>query len=294
MCAGPPRDRAAHRRPDRARLRLRLDPARPRCAVHRAAAARPTSRSRCAASSAPTAPSPAAPSTPRSPRMSRVAADEAGDAAPRAGARGPPGGPLVAGRRGQAAPRRDARLLAAAAADDRPDRRGPQRRGAGGVRPGVPLLPLRRHQDAAVRRRRRRRRRPRSGLAAQVAPLRQPAAQPDPAGGGARRAAAPGEVLVHRRLRRPRPGGRPCTPGSRAATPATTRPPRCSPSRRCAWPSTTTRRPPARSPRPSRWASNLPDRLQRAGIGFEVVPLTHRTRGCGQLPRQPGIGASRL
>ena len=41
------------RRPDRALLRLRLDPARPRRALHRQAAARPASRSRCAAWSAP-------------------------------------------------------------------------------------------------------------------------------------------------------------------------------------------------------------------------------------------------
>ena len=46
-----------------------------------------------------------------------------------------------------------------------------------GVRPRLPLLPLRRHQDAAVRRRRRRRRRRRSWLAAQVPPLRRLAAR---------------------------------------------------------------------------------------------------------------------
>ncbi len=38
----------------------------------------------------------------------------------------------------------------------------------------------------------------------------------------------------------------PSTPASPAATPATARPPRCSPRPRCAWPSTTTRRPPGR------------------------------------------------
>ena len=68
-----------------------------------------------------------------------------------------PGGPLVARRGRQAAPRRGPRLLAAAAADHGPGDRGPQRRGPAVVRAEVPLLPLRRHQDAAVRRRRRRR-----------------------------------------------------------------------------------------------------------------------------------------
>ena len=62
--------------------------------------------------------------------------------------------PLVALGRRQAAPRPGARLLAAPAADDRPDRRRAQRRRAAGVRPEVPLLPLGRHQDAALRRRR--------------------------------------------------------------------------------------------------------------------------------------------
>ena len=64
-------------------------------------------------------------------------------------------GPLARAGRRQAPPRPGARLLAAPAADDRPADRGPQRRRPGGVRPGVPLLPLRRHQDAALRRRRR-------------------------------------------------------------------------------------------------------------------------------------------
>ena len=69
----------------------------------------------------------------------------------------PEGRSLARGLR-QAASRRGARSLAAPAAHDRPDHRGPQRRRPPGVRPGVPLLPLRRHQDAALRRRRRGRR----------------------------------------------------------------------------------------------------------------------------------------
>ncbi|GAA2907360.1 saccharopine dehydrogenase NADP-binding domain-containing protein [Streptomyces mexicanus] len=46
-----------------------------------------------------------------------------------------------------------------------------------------------------------------------------------------------------------------CAPMSRAATPGTTRRRRCSPRRRCPWPWTTCRTPPARSRRPSPWAT---------------------------------------
>ncbi len=78
-----------------------------------------------------------------------------------------------------------------------PLRGGPQRCRPPGLRLEVPLLPLRRHQDPAVRRGRGRcgddAGRRRAGQAGAQAPAR-----PDPAGGGARRV-APGEVLVHRR-----------------------------------------------------------------------------------------------
>ena len=75
------------------------------------------------------------------------------------------GRPLLAGRGRHAAPRLGAGVLAAAAADDRPGDRRSQRRGPAVVRSRVPLLPLRRHEVAAVRRRRRRRDgRPRDGL----------------------------------------------------------------------------------------------------------------------------------
>ena len=82
-----------------------------------------------------------------------------------------PVGSLVTGRRRQAAPRQAPRLLAAPAADDGPGDRRAQRRGPADVRAEVPLLPLHRHEDAAVRRRRcRRDGRPRAGGAAQARP----------------------------------------------------------------------------------------------------------------------------
>ena len=156
----PPRHRRAHRRPARPRLRLRLDPARPRRLLHRPAAAR--RRADHAARRGALARHVLRRHLPlRDDPDVAGQADEAGVRGPPQG-RAAPGGPLVARGRRQAAPRRGARPLAAAAADDRPDRRGPQRRRAPVVRPGVPLLPLRRHQDAALRRRRRRRRRARS------------------------------------------------------------------------------------------------------------------------------------
>ena len=80
-------------------------------------------------------------------------------------------------------PRRDKRagLLAAPAADHRPVRRRPQRRRARGVRPAVHLLPLRRHQDAALRRRRCRPGRHPGRLRADPAGAEAPA-RPDQAG----------------------------------------------------------------------------------------------------------------
>ena len=84
-------------------------------------------------------------------------------------------------------------------ADHRPDRRRPQRRRARGVRPRLPLLPLRRHQDDPVRRGRRGRRR-RAGPAAQVGPLADSCSGKVAQGQGPDEAVA--RSLVHRRLRR--------------------------------------------------------------------------------------------
>ena len=99
---------------------------------------------------------------------------------------------------------------------------GAQRRGARVVRPAVPLLPLRRHQDAALRPGRRRRRR-RAGRGRAGGAAAQPAARPGQAGGGPERDQAR-PVVVHRRLRRrvrrphpahPRLRGRPRLRGDR-------------------------------------------------------------------------------
>ena len=89
-------------------------------------------------------------------------------------------------------PHRDERprLLAAAAAHHGPGDRRPQRRGPAVVRAEVPLLPLRRHQDAAVRRRRRRRH-------GRAGPGRPAQAHPGPAD----------EVVPGRRRPRPRTAG---------------------------------------------------------------------------------------
>ena len=154
-------------------------------------------------------------------------------------------------------------LLAAAAADDRPVRGGPQRRRAGVVRPEVPLLPLRRHQDAAVRRGRRGRRRrarpwpPRSSRCATCCSA------------GSSRATGPTSASGRSRgspsTSSARATAAPCTPGSPAATPATTRPPRCSPSPRCAWPSTTTRPTAGQVTTAQAMGDNLLARLQAQG-----------------------------
>ena len=180
--------------------------------------------------------------------FSRRPADARRDAGPPQG-RAAPRGPLVQGGRRQAAPRQGARLLAAAAADDRPARRRPQRRRAArrtardfsySHYAGIKTL---RYAAGGV-----------AGagalaVAAQIPPLRKFAAR-----AGSSRATA-------RTRRAARSRGSPSTssarataarsaPRSPAATRATTRPPRCSPSRRCAWPSTTTRPPPAGHHRP--------------------------------------------
>ena len=180
-----------------------------------------------------------------------VPADEAGArraAQGRAAPRGPPG----PHHREAPAPRPGRRLLARAAADDRPLRRTTL-----GGRPG--LATARTSPTATT---------PRSsgsppcvggiglvgggrgrGAGAAAAPA---ADEPAAAGRGAQRGAPRGVVLlgaVHRRGRRPpdvhrgprrRPGLHRDRQDARR-------------SRRSAWPSTTTRRPPARSPPPSRW-----------------------------------------
>ena len=102
---------------------------------------------------------------------------------------------------------------------------------------GVKTLPVRRRRRG---RRRRCSRSPRRCRRCATLLL-----EPGAAGRGSERGAR-AQVVVHRRLRRR--GRRPdrAHPGVAAATRATPRPRRCSPSRRCAWRSTTTRRPPAR------------------------------------------------
>ena len=78
-------------------------------------------------------------------RSGRSARPPAGPQARRAATREP----VVAGGSREAAPRRGARRLAAAAAHHGPGDRRPQRRGPAVVRAEFPLLPLRRHEDAA-------------------------------------------------------------------------------------------------------------------------------------------------
>ena len=263
----------AHRCPDRARLRLRLDPARPRrlFTVQQLPADVPDHGAR------------------RRPRRRHgvrrhlpLGADGAVAARGRCGPRrrAPPASsrdPRAAVPRGrrQAAPRPAARLLAAAAADHRPVGRRAQRRGAGGVRPGLPLLPLRRHQDAAVRRRRRRRRRRRSAWPRRCRRCASCCCSRIPQGEGPDEARREKSWFTVDFVGE---GGGPdaSTPGSPAATPATARPRRCWPSRRSAWPSTTT--PTAGQVTTAQaMGERLLDRLQRAGIRFEVA--VHRRVG---------------
>ena len=133
--------------------------------------------------------------------------------------RAAPRGPQLAGGRRQAAPRPGARPLARCRC--RPSTRSiVARSGAAlaGVRPRVPLLPLRRHQDPAVRRRRRRRpsaalgaRRP--GAAAAARPAR-----PDQAGRRPRRR-APGASRGSPSTSSARAAGRPSTPASPGGDP---------------------------------------------------------------------------
>ena len=189
----------------------------------------------------------------------------------------------------------DLGLLAAAAADDRPVRGRAVGSGAGVVRPGLPLQPLRRPEDAALHRRRRRCRR-RAGCR-----------RPDPAGaqlpqepGQAGRGPVRGSAARSRgspSTSSARAPAAPCTPGCPVATPATPRPRRCSPSRPCAWRSTTTRRPPARSPRPRRWPRTCSPACRRPGCASRsseprgsvaLLPQAKRP-----APIQPFLGARR-
>ena len=149
-------------------------------------------------------------------------------------------------------PHRDkrARLLAAAAADDRPvrGRRGrvlrSRRTAPTSATATTPALKTLRYTVGGALGAGRR-----LAVAAQIPPLRNFLQSRIKQGEGPRRG-APREVLVHRRLRRGERRADACTPGSAAATPATPRPRRCSPSPRSAWRSTTTRRPPAGHHRP--------------------------------------------
>ena len=108
------------------------------------------------------------------------------------------------------------------------------------------------------------------GLAAQVPPLRNLLLARIKQGDGpdeSRRAKSWFTRRLRRRGRRPHAS----TPGSPAATPATARPPRCSPSRRCAWPSTTTPTTAGQVTTAQAMGDNLIARLEKAGIMFEVV-----------------------
>ncbi len=133
--------------------RLRLDPARPRCLVHRPGARLAPTRSRCAASCAPAAWRPGGTFHSAMTAMSRPAQMRAAMVARRKKEGRPEGRKSRAVVR-QAAPRPAARPVAAAAADDRPVRGGAVGCRAGVVRSRLPLQPLRRAEDAALHRRR--------------------------------------------------------------------------------------------------------------------------------------------
>ena len=108
------------------------------------------------------------------------------------------------------------------------------------------------------------------GLAAQVPPVRDLLKKRVPAGRGAERGAAPQDV-VHRRLRRRGRRRRPCTPGSPAATPATTETAKMlAESALCL---AFDNNPPTAGQVTTAVAmgDNLLTRLQKAGIEFEVV-----------------------
>ncbi len=141
-------------------------------------------------------------------------------------------------RRRPAAPRPGRRRLGAAAADDRPADRRPLGARARALRPRLPLLPLRGVQARCDTPRRRRWASAASSAAAQLPPARVSLLRPLTPGDGPVAGAA-GESLVHGRVRRR--GRRPARrhPGVRRRSRATTRRRRCSPSRPCAWPSTT-------------------------------------------------------
>ena len=222
----------AQRRPDRARLRLRLDPARPRRLLHRPAARgdRPGHDAR------------------RRPLQRHVLRRHlplrdgrvlAGPADAR-GARGPaqgraaPRGPVVA-RRSAGKPHRDKVLgywllplptidpFIVARSGAALPAYGPKFR----YSHYAGTKTLRYAAGGALRRRRDRRGRP------------GPAAAQVPARHGSSRATAPTRRAARSRgspsTSSPRATAGRSTPGSPAATPATPRPPRCSPSRRCAW-----------------------------------------------------------
>ena len=264
----PPRDRAAHRRPDRPRLRLRLDPARPRARCSPCSTCRRTSRSRCAAWSAPARMVSGGTFHSAMTALSRLRQMREASSA-RARGRAAHRGTFVAGGRRQAAPghacsatgcsrcRRSTRVVVARSGAALPAY-GPKFRYSHYA--GTKTL-----RYAAGRRRGRDR--ARTGGAGQAAA--QPPAVPDPAGRRPRResrARSRGSASTSSARR----AATPSTPASPAATPATARPPRCSPSQPCAWPWTTTRDS-GQVTTAQAMGDNLTARLQKAGITFEVV-----------------------
>ena len=80
-------------------------------------------------------------------------------------------------------------------------------------------------------------------------------------------------------------------PRSPAATPATATPPRCSPSPGCAWPTTSCRRRAGQLTPATAMGEALIERLQRAGIAFEVLEETGAPRpGAGRGDRVSPTG----
>ena len=166
-----------------------------------------------------------------------------------------PAAARVVGRRRVAALRARARRLGAAAADDRPAGRQALGRRARALRARLPLRPLRGREAAAGRRS------AASAASARLFALAQLPPTRDWLLGrlrsGRRAVARAARERSWFRVRFVGEGGGAARRhrGRRAATRATARPPRCSPSRRSASPATSCRRPPARSRPRSRWAT---------------------------------------
>ena len=215
-----PRDRREVRRPDRALLRLRLDPARPRRLLHGQGAGR---EGPVAVRGVVRAGAMVSGGTFHSAMgiMSRARETREAAKARRAVERRPEGrsSKAVAGK-----PHRDKVLgwwlLPLPTIDPTVVARSGAALAAYG--PGLHLLPLRRRQEAVERRRRRARRPARHGRGPGAAAAQLPA-RPDQAGRRARRG-PPRQVVVHASTSSARATAGPCTPGSVAATRATARP----------------------------------------------------------------------